>query len=205
MNTTLIFAELLVIGVEGLIWVVLLLLSLFGIGPIEEFLIFFEGWETVFYFILLSLTYVFGVILDRFADSLFRKMEEKIRNEIVGDLPENFVVIRYSLGKQNEYLNQQLEYTRTRMRITRASAINLPITAIAFSLFIWLQYAAIEPQLQCFYMLISLLAGAFSFYVSIRAWRSLQKAHLNLARTMYIHEKNIEAEEAEKTKKNKKK
>lgn len=188
MNTTLIFAELLVIGVEGLVWIIFLILSLFGIDPIGKILMFFDGWETGFYFIVLTMVYVFGVILDRFADSLFRVTEERIRKETVGDLSDRFVVIRYSLGKQNEYLNQQLEYTRTRMRIARASAINLPITAVFAAAFIFFRLNTISPQLQCSYILSILFAGALSYYVAIRAWKSLQKAHLNLATAMYDYE-----------------
>ena len=161
MNTTLIFAELLVIGAEGMIWITLLFISVFGIAPLENFMSYFKDWQGGVYFTALALVYVLGVILDRFADSVFRNQENQVGQDIAGDLPEKIVVIRYSLGTENNYLNQQLEYTRTRMRIARASTINLPLTAFIASFYIYCRLPSIDAYSKYIYVVLSLFAGLF--------------------------------------------
>ena len=183
-----IFAELLIIGLEGGICFSFFLLSIFGVDIFEQTLSFLEKWQLLVLAIVLALIYVFGVILDRIADWLFRSKEKQVDEEIVGDMPVTIPVMRFSLGIQNDFLNQQLEYTRTRMRIVRASTINFPLIAVGLSTFLLTRLTNISYELRWNYVGIVLAMGFVFSYASYRTWKSLIKAHLKLAKVMYEHQ-----------------
>ena len=188
MNTTLIFAELLIIGLEGGIWLSFIFLSIFGLNAFSWMLNLMKEWQVPAFALVVGLLYVVGVIIDRTADSFFRKAETKVGDEIVSDLPVSIPVMRFSLGTQNDFLNQQLEYTRTRMRIVRASMLNFPMIAISLLIFLFTHRMDIDSNLQLKYIVVIVTAGIIFTYGSYRTWRSLIRAHLKLAREMYIYQ-----------------
>lgn len=189
MNTSLVFAELIIIGLEGGIWLLLLFTGAYGAKALSDILSLFRDWQILVTAVLLVLIYVFGVIIDRMADWAFRSREHKLDDEIVGNMPVTISVMRYSLGTQNDFLNQQLEYTRTRIRIVRASTINFLLIAVGLSFFFLNQLPASAMRLQ--YVAITLLAGGALSYGSYRTWRSLKRAHLTLAKEMYDHQSGL--------------
>jgi len=79
---------------------------------------------------MLSIFYVIGIIIDRVADALFSGWERKLRKIGFPDSPMPIVVLRFELARGNEHLNHQFEYNRTRMRISRASALNFGLATI---------------------------------------------------------------------------
>lgn len=188
MNTSLVFAELIIIGFEGGIWLAISCATLFGPENLSRFLSYFEKWELLVVVLLLALTYVVGIVIDRFADSRFRRQEHKLDEEIVGGMPVSIPVMRFSLGTQNDFLNQQLEYTRTRMRIVRASTVNFLLIAASFVFFLLRQMTDLSAAQHWQYMIVAALAGAAFSYSSYRTWKSLIRAHLRLAKEMYDHQ-----------------
>ena len=188
MNTSLIFAELIIIGLEGSVWLALLFAGTFGVDAFAGILNLFKDWQLFIAAVLLALVYVVGVIIDRVADALFRKKEGKLDDEIVGDMPVSIPVMRFSLGTQNDFLNQQLEYTRTRMRIVRASTVNFLLIAASFVFFLLRQMTDLSAAQHWQYMIVAALAGAAFSYSSYRTWKSLIRAHLRLAKEMYDHQ-----------------
>ena len=191
MNTSLVFAELIIIGFEGGIGLAILSATLFGPKKLSRFLSYFEQWELLVVVVLLALTYVLGIIIDRFADSRFRKQEHKLDEEIVGGMPVSIPVMRFSLGTQNDFLNQQLEYTRMRMRIVRASTINSLLIAASTAAYLFFWLPDTSPTLRLKYIAGVLAAGVFFSYACFRAWKSLIRGHLRLAKTMYDHQTRL--------------
>ena len=188
MNTTLVFAELLIIGIEGGIWLFFLFLSFFGVDRFDEFLSVIKDWQLVVLAVLLPLLYVVGIILDRIGDRLFKPRERQIEREIVGDLPVGPLVMRFSLGDQNENLNQQLDYARSRMRIIRASSINFIMISISISIFLLTRVTNISSALRWEYVAFTLFLGLLLAYASFLSWRFLIKGHLKLAKAMYEYQ-----------------
>jgi uncharacterized membrane protein YqaE (UPF0057 family) len=110
-NTTLLFAELLVIGFQVSIWFSLLALSIFGYTWLQVFLSSgFANWQALIVVVLLSVVYVLGIVFDRLADFVFSGWDRRIRNQIIPVAPMPVAVMRFELGKDNEYLNRQFEY-----------------------------------------------------------------------------------------------
>ena len=188
MNTSLVFAELVIIGLEGGIWLAFLFAAGFGAETLASIFSSFEKWQLLIAAILLALIYVVGVIIDRIADSLFRRKEHILDEEIVGDMPVTIPVMRFSLGTQNDFLNQQLEYTRTRMRIVRASTVNFLLIAASLSLFLFTRLTEVSVTTRWGYVFVAMLVGAAFSYASYRTWKSLIRAHLKLAKEMYEHQ-----------------
>jgi len=188
MNTTLVFAELLIIGLEGGIWLSLLLFSLFGLKDFDGFLSIIRDWQLVILAIVLPLLYVIGIILDRITDRLFQRQETKIEQETLGDFPVTVPVMRFSLGTENDFLNQQLEYTRTRMRVVRASSVNFVLIAISISIFLLTRLTNLSSNLRWTYTALILCIGLLFSYAAFSTWKSLTKGHLKLSKAMYEYQ-----------------
>lgn len=185
MNTSLVFAELIIIGLEGGIWLLFLLLTIFGIGNLDRSLLILKEWQLIALAVVLPLLYVIGIIIDRTADRIFKTREKKIEREIIGDLDVTPSVMRFSLGTQNEILNQQLEYSRTRMRIVRASSINFILIAVSISTFLSTRFVHIQVNCLWRYVALTLFSGLLFAYAAFLSWSSLTRGHLKLAKAMY--------------------
>jgi hypothetical protein len=188
MNTTLIFAELFIIGLEGGIWLSFLVLSVLGLKDFDSFLLDVKDWQVAIATIAIPLLYVFGIILDRLIDRLFKPLEQKIDRQVLGDLPVTVPVMRYSLGVQNDFLNQQLEYTRTRMRIARASTVNFMLISLTFTILLFTRVTDIPLESRWNYAAFIIILGILLSYAAFITWRLLVKGHLELNKTMYEYQ-----------------
>lgn len=178
MNTTLIFAELLIIGLQASIWLFLLILGIFGTNWIQGLVTFgIADWQTVIVVVALSIVYVLGVIVDRLADFVFTGWDKKIRDRTYPNLPLTLGVMRFQLGKDNEYLNRQFEYTRSRMRIARASSLNfLLITVLGGWLIYHLQFPSTAEKTK--FIATLLLVGGSLSGSAIYAWNKLSETYI---------------------------
>jgi hypothetical protein len=180
-NTTLIFAELLIIGLEVGIWLSFLLLSFLGVNNFDEFLNTITNLEVLVLTITIPVLYVLGIIFDRIVDRLFRSTERRIEAEILKDYPVSVLAMRFSFGNANDSLNQQLDYARTRMRIVRASSINFVLIAVSISTFLLTRIVNVQWQT----IVLVLVTGLLLAYVAFVAWQFLVRGHLELAKAMY--------------------
>ena len=181
MNTTLIFAEILIIGLEVGIWLLLFLLSLFGIENLNKILPAIKEWQGAVATVTIAFLYVLGIVFDRIVDRLFRTTERRIESEILKDFPVTVLAMRFSFGNTNDSLNQQLDYARTRMRIARASSVNFMLIAISISVFLLARVPGIESKYIAFTLGLGFLFG----YVAFLAWKFLVRGHLQLAKDLY--------------------
>jgi hypothetical protein len=196
MNTTLLFIELLIIGLEGWIWLTFILMSIFGVEAFVVTLSLLKDWQSLVFTTILALVYVVGVIIDRIADWSFRWLEKRVRKPIVGDLNVPISVLRFSLGTQNDFLNQQLDYTRTRLRIVRASTLNFPVIALCLCIFIYTRPSSLQTNEVWTYIGWVALIGILVTVVSLKTLSSLVKAHLRLVRDMYDYQNKSGKEKA---------
>ena len=125
MTTTLLFVELLIIGIEVALWMVLLALAVFDFSWLKA--VATAGWEGVLTVLFLAICYTIGILFDRFADWFFSSVGRRLKERIIPNPPEPYIVMRFKAARGDEYLNRLFEYIRSRMRIARASAINLPL------------------------------------------------------------------------------
>jgi hypothetical protein len=147
MSTTVVFAELLVIGIQTAVWVALLVASLepalFRHLDLESL----REWEGLVTAALFALFYSLGVLVDRLADVLALTIRPSEQMGKIGWLtsaqsalsrrkqekgaPIKLVELAFKEGKALEYL----DYFRSRIRLTRALTINSILTTLSAIVF----------------------------------------------------------------------
>jgi hypothetical protein len=133
MGTTDLFVELIVIGIGGATWLLLLIFSAFGYDwvPLDQM------FSLAALIPFLSIVYVLGIVVDRLADTAFGKLWDSSLREKV-------------YAKEDEYLNDKrliyihpgrlgdlLEYGRSRLRICRGWTLNALLTLVSLDIFVW--------------------------------------------------------------------
>jgi len=186
MGTTLLFAELLIIGAEVGLWFFILIYAILG----EHLLGFLQTahdfeWQTLITVILLGIFYVLGIMFDRLADNLFHGWSRILRNKIIPNAKLPLGVMRFELGRDNTSLDRQLEYTRSRIRITRASSLNFVITTILFETLLLTRIQDINTGEVWIYSISILLLGALLSSLAVFSWRRLTIGYLDLVRINY--------------------
>lgn len=140
MGTTALFAEVLIIGIQGITWIMFLVLSIFGHSWIMDLKTTVEGWATLTTIILLAVFYTFGIIIDRCFIAFTRICNPSkwlsSRSWVKKKAKEVFDEVNMPLIYSREgtlALNQT--YLATRLRIVRATFFNfllILVTSIVF-------------------------------------------------------------------------
>lgn len=130
MDTTAVFAEILVVGLEACVWLALLVGAFFGFEWVR-----FEqlkGWEALATIIVIAGAYGLGIVMDRVFDSLYEWVHPPLE-KICMKLPktprrgEEFGERRVRVLLHEGALAPFLEYQRSRQRVARATVFNLPL------------------------------------------------------------------------------
>jgi len=137
-NTTDLFVEIIVIGVGATIWVVLLVLSIFGYRWLPSDQLF----SLPSLLPALSVTYVLGIVTDRAADALFDKFwKPSLVQQVYQQDGDDYDDRRY-IYLRSERLANLLEYGRSRLRICRGWMLNTLLILFSLNIFIQRQLAA---------------------------------------------------------------
>ena len=143
MNTTDLFVELIVIGVGATMWVVLLVLSLFGYAWVP----FDHLFALPSLLPILAITYIFGIVTDRVADGLFDKVwKPRLAQQFYGQDGDDYDDRRY-IYLRSERLASLLEYGRSRLRICRGWFLNTLLILVSLNLFILRQIVGVSAKL----------------------------------------------------------
>ncbi len=137
MNTTAVFTELLVIGLQAVAWIALAAASFLDFGSAMSAL---RGWETLVTIVVLAIAYVLGVVVDRIADSLLGPL----RNRTSQRDPDQVGRARMHILKSASPLSSFREYQRSRMRLMRGTTFNLAVALPIVNIFVW--RTAVEPS-----------------------------------------------------------
>ncbi|MBX2865970.1 MAG: hypothetical protein KTR27_20660 [Leptolyngbyaceae cyanobacterium MAG.088] len=170
MNTTDLFVELIVIGVGATIWVVLLVLGIFGYGwvPFDHLLALPSLLP------ILAITYIFGIVTDRAADSLFDTVwKSKLVQQFYVKDGDDYDDRRY-IYLRSERLASLLEYGRSRLRICRGWVLNTTLILISLDVFILRQVSGVSTQIAMF--LFSNLFLILLIYGLWFSWKQLTLA-----------------------------
>jgi len=134
MGTTNLFVELVVIGVGALTWVALLASAALGYDP-QIFKRLADSESLIIP--TLAITYLLGILIDRFADYLFESLWAKRLCEVEFPNKDIYHKARIHVISKSERLAERLEYGRSRMRICRGWALNGFLIGISLNLFVW--------------------------------------------------------------------
>jgi hypothetical protein len=189
MSTTLLFVELLIAGVQVVVWFSLLVFSVFGyewVSNIQSQAL--SDWEVLVSITVLAFVYVLGILFDRLADLIFSKWDRKIAIEMFPHAPHTFAVIRFQISKGNDYLNHQFEYTRSRLRIARASALNFAITTVLAVIFIAVRLQGIPDHVTL--LVFASVTGSLLTVLAVITWYKLVHSYFGLIRANYAAQSN---------------
>ncbi|MCB1196531.1 hypothetical protein KDK77_10140, partial [bacterium] len=125
MNGAALFVELLVGGVQVVVWVAVLALA--SVSP-DRLMSVLTSHSIENSIVLMSAAYTLGVVFDRVWDALLSPVDKRIRSAFFAD-PEQAHRIRILLFSGDAVRVQFVEYIRSRIRITRYTVCNALITA----------------------------------------------------------------------------
>ncbi|MCL2217259.1 MAG: hypothetical protein FWB91_09620 [Defluviitaleaceae bacterium] len=186
MTMTSLYVELIIIGIQTSIWMVLIVANIIGVDALAGFLPLVSS--VPFFTLLLGLFYIIGMVFDRFADWVYINFENRIRHKY------GFAGKMTSLIWQKIQLNDFIKYQRTRIRIIRATSLNImPITV---------SLAALILQFSCerlFLLAFTVFVGLGVFFIAFFSHRTLIEKYYDKARIIEQSEKqqgtvNMQAE-----------
>lgn len=179
MNTTAIFIEVLIIGIQGFVWI---LLALLGINVIHIKSINFETLKdcpTIIIPLFFSFCYTVGIIIDRVADglciffsperNLFRiSFFKRLKNKAISG-NNNLTILKIQI--KEDKLSEYFSYIKSRLRILRGTTLNIfLITIFSVVYFLSKEASVFSISKQILYSVgISFLGFAITFI----SWISL--------------------------------
>ncbi|MCI5211720.1 MAG: hypothetical protein D3910_23725 [Candidatus Electrothrix sp. ATG2] len=179
MSTTQLFAELLIIGIGVMAWIILLLACI----PSKDLNIL-SSISILAGIPFLALSYVLGILQDRFSYRIFRHKKDRIKKSILGKIEEIERIkpcqLERVVTEQSANFMRKVEYNRSRLRIARSWSVNFLLIGISF--IIWhanVQKISVSQAICIGVMLFSLTL--ISLWVS----KMLQEDHYNNLRDSY--------------------
>ena len=131
METTLLYVELLIIGIETIGWITLFSLSFLNAEELASIASAFvrmpDSAGTAVVILLLGILYIFGMLIDRIADKLYFSVEEKCRKN--ANIKSKSTVLLW------EEAESYFRFVRSKIRILRASCVNIPLLTTSILVF----------------------------------------------------------------------
>ena len=180
MSTTLIFAELLIIGLQATVWLALAVVATSGLRWADLAAVSIgSGWQPVILAVALAFVYSIGILVDRIADLVFWPWDRSLKAKYIPESPDPVLVLRAEIGDENKALSEHLQYTRSRMRIVRASALN-------FALITLLACVVVRPLEAPRWAALIVFFGSGLVAASVYAWTNLTKTYLLMVKASYL-------------------
>lgn len=171
MSTTAIFVELLLTGLQAAIWLSLVILSVLGFDWIHPERL--KGFEAMLTVLLLPIVYPLGVLVDYLADQLFRKWELKIRAEWIQDQTQT--ALKLLIQTKDPALATLLSYFKSRIRISRSSALNFALITIMSVAFTIIRCRAVTGFPFWRTLLLEILLGAALTGLAMMSWHGINR------------------------------
>jgi hypothetical protein len=171
MTTTALFIEHLISGVQALLWFALLVFTLLGYNWIDVDKL--KGTEAFTLPIFLAIAYPLGVFVDSLADDIFKRAERQVTADVMKaeGLEGKRVTVMQLMGSGNrEFAQAYLGYVRTRVRISRSTALNFTIITIMILIFTLIRLRPIVSQLVWLVMLSELILGLLVVLLALQSW-----------------------------------
>jgi hypothetical protein len=138
MNSTPLFVEILVIGIQALIWIAMLVFPRIDHNWATDFIPTLKDWIPVITIFLLGISYTLGIIIDRIADACFEllKPTDLLIKSKANNLLNRCTNIdgdekRMEIYGMEEKRVTLIEYIRSRIRIIRSTTLNIVLITIA--------------------------------------------------------------------------
>lgn len=172
MPATPMYVELLVIGFGADVWFGFFLSWLLGTNWITESLINFKSYAVLVSAFVLSVTYAFGILMD--------KLSKFVLEKILDEEKEYFDKFASLLLSGNELVIADLTYVRSKVRILRASVLNFSLVTLFSMAFLWKYQRRLSemPSPLWLVMAATLVAGIVFTILSFLMYRYNTKLYL---------------------------
>jgi hypothetical protein len=173
MATTAIIAEILVTGLQATVWLAFASLSATGLNWItEETVIQLQDWAGLITVFVLGFAYTLGIIVDRVADSLLHPIDKRFRPKRFGSKLPSVANARLEVMSKNEELTRFLDFVRSRMRLARATCLNLILITLTAAVLLATQTSAGYLEIMG-----AVAGGLILFSLSAFAWRRISQTY----------------------------
>lgn len=179
MSTTSLFAEILIVGLEALFWVLLLVAA--GCDVSLDILKEWEEYSALITILLLASAYVLGIFVDRVADSFYSLFRYSIK------VPPTVPVgrMRLLIMKDSEGMAKFLDYQRSRLRIARATVFNLFVTILVSSIWIVRHHEELGSVGVVPVWILMMGIGMIALILTVFATRRIDKAQIERLNDAY--------------------
>jgi len=192
MSTTTVFVELLIIGLESLVWLALLISSLFGLDWVPTIVSTFEKADVFATIAVIGLAYIVGIVVDEICDSLIEPWAKRIRDSVQNDTKLKMWDIQAYVFSHSEVATSQLGYMRSRLRILRSSIFNIILVVVFALVFLWTRAAVavdLKAGLTWFISAAGLLSVGCALFVYRRVALSYWLRALGIYKSLKREEK----------------
>ncbi len=199
MSTTALFVELLIVGLESLVWISLFLCAFFGVDWLLGLINIFEKADLFITTVLVGFAYLIGILLDELFDSLTGWWSNRIKSSIhEKGLPKMWDMQAYIFSHSKEAI-EQLGYIRTRVRIMRSSIFNFALIGISAVLFVNNQIASVNHPVGRINWVVGIVGLLLVGITAFIYWR-LEQAYWFRVMGIYKSLKNLSKESKPKQK-----
>jgi hypothetical protein len=195
MSTTILYAELLVVGTGAAFFIALLFYSLFGDASWLVKVAGLSSIEKVVSLIpILSIIYLLGIIMNNVGYLLSTHLEEWLREKNMNPA-ENYNKIRNNLyfANNSKEMIKDFEFRRSKIRICRGWFVDSILLIVSLSTF--LQNGKI-PYVMVYFWLITgillMLSTAMSWWVAVGAEIDWMNSYHNFITTLQTENPNTE-------------
>ena len=187
MSTTALFIELLITGLQATIWLTLFVLCFLGFDWIN--LERLKGFELMMATILLPIVYPTGVFVDYLADQLFRPWELKIRESFILDKTQT--ALKLLMQSKDPSLASHFGYIRSRIRISRSSALNFALITVTSVIFTITRCRDLPRFPFWRVILLEIALGTSLAVLAALAWRHINRSFFKWVVRGYDADANI--------------
>ena len=172
METTQLYVELIIIGLETSIWMCVFFVNIIGKQIMSMFADILNNFASSL--VLVGIIYIIGLIMERLSNLLYKRIKKKIKKES-GFKGETSILI-WQRHNQEKYF----EYAKSKIRILRASTLNLPLITVSFIWYIW-NFAESNRIILLIYVFA---LGSLFTWTSWKAYISSLKSYYDKARLL---------------------
>ena len=176
METTKLYIELIIIGLQSSVGVVFTLINIIGLEMSKKMVALLD--KFLISILFLGVFYILGLVIDRFSDLLFQKLEDKLRNKS-GLESKSMMLFPFS---ETQY--EFMMYCRSRIRILRATIIN---TIFVMASTLWFIFLYINHN-RFGYIVFVFVGGIFMIAVCYTSLCKLLKNTYNKARVFELEQ-----------------
>lgn len=171
MQTTTLYVELLIIGFEVAIWLGLIIASVTGVGRLSALLKQFEGYAFLVTLVAFGLAYLLGIIFDKIAHFLVGAQRSYLRRLLHGTISgavaeeddEDYRQIYAHIMARDRAASSTMLYARSKVRILRASVLNVIFITLATAVFLSSQGSPWWPTIPVGLIIWLIILGTYIY------------------------------------------